>query len=105
MILAIFIGVLVLFFIAGIPAAFALGLTTLVVTIFERGLEGIPYTIVAQRMVYGVNSFPLLASPTGSSISPIVSWAIGAGGSGKSTLRRRSSSRVCPARLSQTPWA
>jgi tripartite ATP-independent transporter DctM subunit len=63
MILAIFIGVLVLFFIAGIPAAFALGLTTLVVTIFERGLEGIPYTIVAQRMVYGVNSFPLLAIP------------------------------------------
>ncbi len=63
MILAIFLVVLVLLFVIGIPAAFALGLTSLIVTVFERGVDAIPYTIIAQRMVYGVNSFPLLAIP------------------------------------------
>ncbi|WP_048709596.1 TRAP transporter large permease [Microvirga massiliensis] len=63
MILALFVGLLVALFLLGIPAAFALGLTTLVVTVFERGLDAIPYTIIAQRMIYGVNSFPLLAIP------------------------------------------
>jgi tripartite ATP-independent transporter DctM subunit len=63
MILAIFVGLLVVLFLIGIPAAFALGLTTLIVTAFERGFDAIPYTIIAQRMVYGVNSFPLLAIP------------------------------------------
>lgn len=63
MILALFLGALVLLFVIGVPAAFALGLTSLIVTVFERGLDNIPYTIIAQRMVYGVNSFPLLAIP------------------------------------------
>lgn len=63
MILGLFLGVLVLLFVIGVPAAFALGLTALIVTAFERGIDAIPYTIIAQRMVYGVNSFPLLAIP------------------------------------------
>ena len=63
MILALFLGALVLLFVIGVPAAFALGLTTLIVTVWERGFDNIPYTIIAQRMVYGVNSFPLLAIP------------------------------------------
>src|SRR5690606_5452649 len=63
MILAIFLGLLVLLFVIGVPAAFALGLTSLIVTVVERGLDNVPYTIIAQRMVYGVNSFPLLAIP------------------------------------------
>lgn len=63
MILALFLGALVLLFVIGVPAAFALGLTSLIVTVYERGLDNIPYTIIAQRMVYGVNSFPLLAIP------------------------------------------
>lgn len=63
MILSLFIGVLLLLFVIGIPAAFALGLSALIVTVFERGIDAIPYTILAQRMVYGVNSFPLLAIP------------------------------------------
>jgi tripartite ATP-independent transporter DctM subunit len=63
MILGIFIGALILLFVIGIPAAFALGLTSLIVTVYERGFDGVPYTIIAQRMVYGVNSFPLLAIP------------------------------------------
>ena len=63
MILGIFLWTLVLLFVIGVPAAFALGLTTLIVTVYERGFDGVPYTIIAQRMVYGVNSFPLLAIP------------------------------------------
>lgn len=63
MILAIFLGLLVLLFVIGVPAAFALGLTSLIVTVIERGFDNVPYTIIAQRMVYGVNSFPLLAIP------------------------------------------
>ena len=63
MILALFIGGLLALFVIGIPAAFALGLSSLIVTLVERGINGIPYTILAQRMVYGVNSFPLLAIP------------------------------------------
>jgi tripartite ATP-independent transporter DctM subunit len=63
MTLAIFIWALILLFAVGVPAAFALGLTTLIVTAWERGIDGVPYSIIAQRMVYGVNSFPLLAIP------------------------------------------
>jgi tripartite ATP-independent transporter DctM subunit len=63
MILGIFLGALALLFLIGIPAAFGLGLTTLIVTVFQRGFDGVPYTIIAQRMIYGVNSFPLLAIP------------------------------------------
>ncbi len=63
MILSLFLGILVLLFVVGIPAAFALGLTSLIVSGIERGFDAIPYTIIAQRMVYGVNSFPLLAIP------------------------------------------
>jgi tripartite ATP-independent transporter DctM subunit len=63
MILALFIGGLLALFVIGVPAAFALGLSSLIVTLVERGIGGIPYTILAQRMVYGVNSFPLLAIP------------------------------------------
>lgn len=63
MILSLFIGVLILLFVIGVPAAFALGLSALIVAAFERGIDAIPYTILAQRMVYGVNSFPLLAIP------------------------------------------
>lgn len=63
MMLVVFIGALIALFVIGVPAAFALGLTSLIVTVFDRGIDAIPYTIIAQRMVYGVNSFPLLAIP------------------------------------------
>lgn len=63
MILAIFIGLLIVLFVLGVPAAFALGLTSLIVSAIERGIDNVPYTIIAQRMVYGINSFPLLAIP------------------------------------------
>ena len=61
--LAIFLGLLIVLFLVGVPAALALGATTLVVVAIERGLDSLPFTIIAQRMLYGVNSFPLLAIP------------------------------------------
>lgn len=63
MILSLFLGFLILLFLIGVPAAISLGVTSLIVTAVQRGLDNIPYTIIAQRMVYGVNSFPLLAIP------------------------------------------
>jgi tripartite ATP-independent transporter DctM subunit len=43
--------------------AFSMGITSLIVVAVDRGLGNIPYGIIAQRLVYGVNSFPLLAIP------------------------------------------
>jgi tripartite ATP-independent transporter DctM subunit len=40
-----------------------MGATTMIAVAFKRGIGDIPHTMMAQRMVYGVNSFPLLAIP------------------------------------------
>jgi tripartite ATP-independent transporter DctM subunit len=56
------IGLLVLIF-GGMAIAFSMGITSLIVVAVDRGLGNIPYGIIAQRLVYGVNSFPLLAIP------------------------------------------
>ena len=61
--IAIFLGLLLVLFLLGMPAAMSLGVTTLVVVAFERGVDGIPFTMIAQRMLYGANSFTLLAIP------------------------------------------
>lgn len=63
MILTIFLGVLVLLFILGFSVPYAIGLTSLVVLIFQRGITEIPFGIISQRMVYGINNFTLLAIP------------------------------------------
>jgi len=47
----------------GLPIAFSMGATTMIAVAFKRGITDIPHTMMAQRMVYGVNSFPLLAIP------------------------------------------
>ncbi len=61
--IAIFLGLLLLLFLFGMPAALSMGVTTLVVVAIERGIDSIPFTIIAQRMLYGANSFTLLAIP------------------------------------------
>lgn len=61
--LFLFLGVLILFFLTGFPVPYAIGLTSLVVLIFERGITNIPYELIAQRLIYGVNNFTLLAIP------------------------------------------
>ncbi|MDI3478311.1 MAG: hypothetical protein PWQ59_1836 [Thermoanaerobacterium sp.] len=61
--LLIFLGLLIFLFITGFPVPYAIGLTSLAVLIYERGMLGIPYEIIAQRIIYGVNNFTLLAIP------------------------------------------
>jgi tripartite ATP-independent transporter DctM subunit len=63
MLVWIFLIVLLLLIFGGMAVAFSMGITSLIVVAVDRGLGNIPFGIMAQRMVYGVNSFPLLAIP------------------------------------------
>lgn len=55
----IFLGTLFLFVLLGIPVAFSLGLSNLVL-MFAMDM---PFMVLAQKIVSGMNSFPLLAIP------------------------------------------
>ncbi len=54
---------LVIFLIIGIPAVFSMGLATLFYFVMERGLFSIPDFMIAQRTVFGLDKFALLAIP------------------------------------------
>ena len=57
--------ILLIFFLAlGIPVAFSITATSLVVLASIRGIENLPLEMIAQRMLYGVNNFTLLAIPS-----------------------------------------
>jgi tripartite ATP-independent transporter DctM subunit len=60
--LFLFLGLLLILFLLGVPVAFSLGLTSLAIMLYESGLS-LRYEIIAQRMFYGVNNFTLLAVP------------------------------------------
>lgn len=60
--LIVFVGLLVFLFLTGLPVAFALGVAGLVSMLIMWGTS-IPLGVVAQRVLYGVNSFVLLAIP------------------------------------------
>lgn len=61
---AIYLGVLVLLFILGIPAAFAMGGTSALLSLVERGPQFLGNCgILAQKSVAGVNNFLLLSVP------------------------------------------
>lgn len=47
----------------GIPAVFSMGFATLIYFLIERGLFSIPDFMVAQRTVFGLDKFALLAIP------------------------------------------
>ncbi|MFS0823122.1 TRAP transporter large permease [Bacillus sp. 1P02SD] len=51
---------LLLFILIGVPVAFSIGLSVLVYIVFESTF---PISIILQRMIAGVDSFPLLALP------------------------------------------
>ncbi len=59
----LFLCALLALVLSGMPVGFSMGVTSLIVIVVDRGIDSIPYGIVAQRMIYGVNSFPLLAIP------------------------------------------
>lgn len=63
MLVWVFLIALLLLIFGGMAIAFAMGVTSLIVVVIDRGIGNIPFGIMAQRMVYGVNSFPLLAIP------------------------------------------
>ncbi len=61
--LIFFIGLLIVFFLWGIPVSVSIGLTCLAVLWFENGLMDIPLALMPLKMMHGVNNFPLLAVP------------------------------------------
>lgn len=60
--LALFGTLLILMFI-GVPVAFAMIGASIAVLAYTRGFGEIPFEMLAQRTLYGVNSFTLLAIP------------------------------------------
>jgi tripartite ATP-independent transporter DctM subunit len=62
-ILVIFIGLLICFFALGVPVAFAIGLTSVVVLLVTGGFADFPFGLLALRMMRGVDSFSILAVP------------------------------------------
>ncbi len=60
--LGIFVGILFLFFILGIPVAFAIGYTSLMVIIAGSGFKELSFDLFALQMMEGINSFPLISA-------------------------------------------
>ena len=58
----LFVG-LILFLIFGIPVAFSIILSSTLLLGLQRGFLEIPSQYIAQRVIYGIDSFPLLAVP------------------------------------------
>jgi len=56
-------GVLLLLMLLGFPVALSMGLTSVLTLGALRGFAEIPWDIVAQRIMYGVTNFTLLAIP------------------------------------------
>lgn len=61
--LLLFLGVLILLFILGFSVPYAIGFTSFIILIVERGITDFPFDIITQKMVSGANSFTLLAVP------------------------------------------
>ena len=61
--LLLFLGVLIVLFVLGFSVPYAIGFTSIIILIAERGITGIPFDVIAQKMVSGANSFTLLAVP------------------------------------------
>ena len=63
MLITIFAAVLLIVLLLGIPVVFGLGFTSIFVIAMQRGIADIPFAAIAQRLVFGINSFPILAIP------------------------------------------
>ncbi len=61
--LVFFIGLLIFFFIMGIPVSISIGLTCMAVLWAQGGLAAIPFNLFPLKMMHGVNNFPILAIP------------------------------------------
>lgn len=54
---------LVVLLVIGLPAAFALGVSSEIYLAVTRGIDSIPWSVLAQRTLYGLDNFSLLAIP------------------------------------------
>ena len=61
--LVFFIGLLLVFFIIGVPVSISIGLTCMAVLWAENDFLSIPLTLFPLKMMHGVNNFPILAIP------------------------------------------
>jgi tripartite ATP-independent transporter DctM subunit len=61
--LVFFIGLLMVFFIIGVPVSISIGLTCMAVLWAENDLLSIPLTLFPLKMMHGINNFPILAIP------------------------------------------
>jgi len=61
--LVFFIGLLMVFFIIGVPVSISIGLTCMAVLWAENDLFSIPLTLFPLKMMHGINNFPILAIP------------------------------------------
>ena len=61
--LVLFIGLLIILFVLGVPVCVSIGLTCLAVLWFENGLTNIPLSLLSLKMMHSINNFPLLAVP------------------------------------------
>ncbi|MBZ0148029.1 MAG: TRAP transporter large permease [Pseudorhodoplanes sp.] len=62
-ILLVFFVLLMGFLLVGVPAGYALAITSVVAFVVRWGFESLSFGLIAQMMIYGINSFPILAIP------------------------------------------
>ena len=58
----LFILLFLLLFV-GVPVSFSVSGACIIVLVFLRGVDKIPFEMIAQRMLYGTNNFTLLTIP------------------------------------------
>ena len=63
MIIAVFLGGLILLFLLGFGAPYAIGLVSVLVLIMTRGIGNIPLDMMATKLAFAANNFTLLAIP------------------------------------------
>lgn len=61
--LVVFIGLLIIFFVLGVPIGVSIGLTCMAVLWAQNDFQSIPLPLFALKMMHGINSFPILAIP------------------------------------------
>ncbi len=61
--LVVFIGLLIIFFIMGVPVGISIGLTCMAVLWVQNDFVSIPLSLFPLKMMHGINSFPILAIP------------------------------------------
>lgn len=61
--LLLFVGILIVLIVMGMPIFVAIGITSFFGMLLHYGPSQVPYTIISQKFLYGVNSFPLMAVP------------------------------------------